>query len=393
METDTKIAATMEPVQQVSKLKSELALTASGVVLPQSLTEVTELAQYMCKAGSSIPALMRNNPGECMGVIFDAMNWGMNPFAVARQRYIVESKDGNQVGAYMSQLITAVIQKFAPIKEKVIAPIYEGEGPERRCIIRVHHRDTGEMMEYTSPPVGPDLNDGGNERVKSPGKGYVGIWPKNSPLWRTDTDQQLWYYSIRAWGRRFVPGVLLGVYDIDEARQMAEEMRDITPKKQRNLLEDPEDAPAPMAGEVIEPERKPAGVGTMQGSGWNKAAEDFADTEDHEHDDTTIGEAEEARKIIAIDAAGGSSSYDPRTGKITVPAESQGEFPMAEQPIKPERVYMNLVKGAKSCRTSRDYAAWRADNINSKVKAEIGAEYWKKLGEVMADVETEVGYL
>src|SRR5690242_2956231 len=135
-------AAQLAPVQQVSKLKSDLMLTPTGVVLPRTLAEVTELAQYMCKAGSSIPKLMRGNPGECMGVIMDAMNWGMNPFAVARQRYIVEDGEGNQVGAYMSQLITAVVQKFAPIKEKVIIPIYSGEGETLKCKIVCHHAET-----------------------------------------------------------------------------------------------------------------------------------------------------------------------------------------------------------------------------------------------------------
>jgi RecT family. len=51
----------------------------------------------------------------------------------------------------------------------------------------------------------------------------------NSPLWKTDPDQQMAYFSARAWARKFCPEVLLGVYTPDEVRDMREDIRDITP--------------------------------------------------------------------------------------------------------------------------------------------------------------------
>jgi hypothetical protein len=52
-------------------------------------------------------------------------------------------------------------------------------------------------FEYTTPPL----------RL---------ITPKQSPLWASDPKRQLSYYARRAWARLFTPGVLLGVFDVDE---------------------------------------------------------------------------------------------------------------------------------------------------------------------------------
>jgi len=45
---------------------------------------------------------------------------------------------------------------------------------------------------------------------------FNAITIKNSPLWKTDPDQQLYYYTIRVWARRYVPEILMGVYAVDE---------------------------------------------------------------------------------------------------------------------------------------------------------------------------------
>lgn len=345
METDTKVAGTMSPVP-ASKIKTELSLTTAGVVLPATMAEVTTLAQYMCKAGTAIPRAMRDNPGECMAVIMDAVAWQMNPFAVARQRYVVESKDGNQTGAYMSQLITAVILKWAPIVEKVMSPVFEGEGPDRRCIIRAHHAESGELMEYISPPVGPRLGSD----VKTPGPNYVGIWPKNSPLWNTDQDQQHWYYSIRAWARRFCPGILLGAYDMEEVQAM----RDITPRTPvtENALDDGDGAPAHIHdGEVIEPERKTAGVGTMQHEEFDLDRVKPEPIPDDVEDD-------------GITRAGEAREEDIDRG----PPDAEGQSGLGLDEPDANQIKVNLMKGIATCRSKRDLEAWLDDNAKSYAK-------------------------
>lgn len=204
-----------------------------GKVMPQNFGQVVEYAQMMCKGGLSLPKHLRDNPGACLRVIQQAMAWEMDPWAVASKTYNV-----NDILAYEAQLIAAVIKSRAPIKERVIPYKFTGDGGELQCSILLHHAETGEEISYVSP------------KKKD-------ISPQNSPLWKTDPQQQLAYYTIRALARRHFPEILLGVYDREEVMAM----RDITPEKGvTNFLHDESAEPhepeqgEPVEGEVLPPE-------------------------------------------------------------------------------------------------------------------------------------------
>ncbi len=192
----------------------ELALYNGGLILPQKFGEIIEYAQMMAKGGLAVPKHLRGEPGICMAIIQRSLNWGMDPWAVATKTYSV-----NDQLAYEAQLVAAVVLAKAPIKEKVIKPFYSGDGGELQCSFLLHHRETGEEIPYESP------------KKKD-------IKPQNSPLWNSSPKQQIYYYSIREMARRHFPGLLLGVYDVEEAASM----RDITPRGERparNSLIDP----------------------------------------------------------------------------------------------------------------------------------------------------------
>ncbi|MGH2619179.1 MAG: recombinase RecT [Anaerolineales bacterium] len=212
----------------MSKLKTSLAITPSGVVLPETMQQVTEFAQYMAKADRAIPAHLRENPGACMSVIMDSISWGMNPFSVARMHMVVTNKHGVETGSYMAQLITAVINRHAPIKGRLV-PLFEGDGQQLRCILRPVTVE-GQELPYESPI-------------------FSLITPKNSPLWTSDPRQQLGYYSTRGWARRYFPDLLLGVYDPEEAATM---MKDITPEVDNMLVDRPVNDPSePLARPLV----------------------------------------------------------------------------------------------------------------------------------------------
>lgn len=188
--------------QALAAVTFERRGAGGGIALiPQNFEQVVLMAQMMARAGPAVPKHLRDNPGVCMAVIVRAVGWEMDPFAVATKTYFVS----DQV-AYESQLVSAVVNMRAPVKGRPKVR-YEGDGVERRCIFG-YTMDDGEFLEYESP------------RIKD-------IPVKNSPLWKGDPDQQLFYYSARAWARRWVPEVLMGVYTPDEAqlRVMDEEER------------------------------------------------------------------------------------------------------------------------------------------------------------------------
>lgn len=173
----------------------------STSLTPQSMADVTRFAEVMAKGEISLPAHLRGKVGDCLTVTLQAIDWGMNPIAVANKTYSVNNRL-----AFEAQLIAAVVHSRAPIQGRP-RYAYTGEPKTtRQCTVSVTTTD-GEPLEYTSPMV-------------------KDITVKNSPLWKADEDQQLGYFSIRSLARRYFPELMLGVYD----REEVEGMRDVTPR-------------------------------------------------------------------------------------------------------------------------------------------------------------------
>jgi hypothetical protein len=174
------------------------------------LSQAMEFAKMMAVSSIAVPKHLRNNVGACMAVVIQAVEWRMSPYAVANKSYSV-----NDRLAYESQLVQAVILQRAPIKGRFKVE-FEGEGAKRRCRVAATLQD-GSVVDYLSPE-------------------FDRIPVKNSPLWKSDPDQQLFYYSGRALCRRHFPDVLLGIYTPEELAGEAphhgpERARDVTPPK------------------------------------------------------------------------------------------------------------------------------------------------------------------
>lgn len=188
---DTKVAGQLV----VSDKAGGMTFTNAG--------EVMEFAKMLSISQGAVPKHLRGNPGACLGIVMQAIEWRMSPFAVANKSYVV-----NDRLAYEAQLIHAVALQRAPIKGRIKFE-FTGEGATRKCRAWASIDDgadpIAEIVEYTSPSVGE-------------------IKVKNSQLWVSDPDQQLTYYSVRALCRRHFPDVLMGIYapdEFDEPRGLA----------------------------------------------------------------------------------------------------------------------------------------------------------------------------
>lgn len=191
--------------QNVSTNTVAIASERGAKIAPQNLAEVVRFAEVMCRADIALPKHLRNNAGACMAVALQAMEWDMSPFAVASKSYAVNGQI-----AYEAQLIAAVVNTRSGIQGR-LKYAFEGSGDELTCTVT--GKIDGEEYSYTSPPVGA-------------------ITTKNSPLWKTDPQQQLGYFSARSWARRYTPEVILGVYDREEAAsfQGPDNALDVTPR-------------------------------------------------------------------------------------------------------------------------------------------------------------------
>ena len=80
---------------------------------------------------------------------------------------------------------------------------FAGEADKRTCRVWAELSDGTGIVEYVSPK-------------------FHAINPKNSPLWKNDPDQQLFYFSVRAFARRHFPDVMQGIFTVDEMTDNAD---------------------------------------------------------------------------------------------------------------------------------------------------------------------------
>jgi len=176
----------------------KISQTAGGVAFASAM-EVMDFAKLMSVSLQAVPPAFRNNPGMCLAVAFQAIEWRMSPFAVCNKAYVVNDRI-----AFESQLIHAVVEARAPIVGRLDCR-YDGEGQTRTCTVTGTFFGNVER-DYTTPQI---------QNIKT----------QNSPLWKADPDQQLWYYGSRSWARKWCPDVLMGIYSKEEAESI-EDMRD-----------------------------------------------------------------------------------------------------------------------------------------------------------------------
>jgi RecT family len=157
----------------------------------QNFLMVADRARAMAKGRASVPAFLKGNEPDCIAVVELAIGLGFQPVQVARLCYEV-----NGVMAFQSQLLHAVLNKSGILTGRIDFE-YEGEGDERTCTCVGTFRTSGKPSKYTTPPLAK-------------------ISPKNSPLWKTDPDQQMSYLSLSRWVRRHCPEVFLGTYTREE---------------------------------------------------------------------------------------------------------------------------------------------------------------------------------
>lgn len=183
--------------------------TGSGVTLANWAQSV-DFAKYMARSTQAVSKHLRENVGMCLAVLDLATRWDFSPFMLAQRCHVI-----NDVLCFESQVVHAVIEKFAPLKYR-LRPTYDGEIEDgtRTCTITGHFKGEVDPLIYTTPPLHK-------------------ITPKNSPLWKTDPDQQLFYLAIPRWGRRYCPDVLMGVHtrqEMDDSHIGFENAKDVTPK-------------------------------------------------------------------------------------------------------------------------------------------------------------------
>jgi hypothetical protein len=209
---------------------------AAALILdPGTMRSMTDLATMMADGKTTVPEHLRGNKADCMAIVLQAMQWQMNPFAVAQKTFIVK---GGAL-SYEAQLVNAVITSKAPTIDRLH---YEWFGPWEKIVGKFLVKKNSDNKEYRVPGWGLLDEVGLGVKVWATFRGeneprvletlMAQARTRNSTLWADDPKQQIAYLATKKWARLFCPDVILGVYTPDEFESVSGNEIDITPAEQ-----------------------------------------------------------------------------------------------------------------------------------------------------------------
>lgn len=173
--------------------------------LPVPMAMIEEAAELI----STCPglAVQFEDPKNCRFVAYQAARWGADPIAVASKTYFSPRKGGGLLVGYEAQLIMALVNSDPDLVEPLDFQYGYSDANRKTANFRFC-KAIGFLRGIARPRT-----------VTSPTVGQIKV--KNSPLWFSDVDQQLAYYTGRTWARRHRPHRLLGIYAPDELQSLA----------------------------------------------------------------------------------------------------------------------------------------------------------------------------
>ncbi|HNN29829.1 MAG TPA: recombinase RecT, partial [Agitococcus sp.] len=117
MNTQTATVTAINPSLEIESTNAPLVNvnnTSAMVLNGDSMDKMLKFSQMMATSKITIPKHLQGNAGDCFAIVMQAMQWGMNPFAVAQKTHLV-----NGVLGYEAQLVNAVINSRAPITTRL----------------------------------------------------------------------------------------------------------------------------------------------------------------------------------------------------------------------------------------------------------------------------------
>ncbi len=197
-------------------------ISASNAVFNvQALGQLTAFADLMAQSAVTVPKHLAGKPADCMAIVMQAMQWGMNPYAVAQKTHLV-----NGVLGYEAQLVNAVISSSSAIQGRFH---YEYGGDWEKIAGQKDGRDELGLFIRVGAVLRGEADITWGEPIY-----LADITTRNSPLWKTAPKQQIAYLAVKYWARLYCPEVILGVYSPDEVEPRAE--KEINPAPQRVSL-------------------------------------------------------------------------------------------------------------------------------------------------------------
>jgi len=200
-------------------------ISASNAVFNvQALSQLTAFAELMAQSAVTVPKHLAGKPADCMAIVMQAMQWGMNPYAVAQKTHLV-----NGVLGYEAQLVNAVISSSSAIVGRFH---YEYGGDWEKIAGKKDGRDELGLFVRVGAVLRGETEITWGENIY-----LADITTRNSPLWKTAPKQQIAYLAVKYWARLYCPEVILGVYSPDEVELRTEKEINPAPAQRVSLAD------------------------------------------------------------------------------------------------------------------------------------------------------------
>lgn len=162
--------------------------------------QAQRIAKLMAAASLMPKHLKGGSPEEAIAnsflVVNQAFTWGINPFAVAQETYVVQGNLG-----YQGKLVAAIINTKARLKER----------------LRYEYNDQpGDKLEITV--IGTFQGESEPRKTSL----SVGQAKTQNQMWTKDPRQKLIYSGVIKWARAHAPELILGVATDDDIDRIVE---------------------------------------------------------------------------------------------------------------------------------------------------------------------------
>jgi hypothetical protein len=333
----TALATATEPTTlRVTKQSSGIA---ELILDPGHLKNMMAVAEIMASGISTVPKHLQKSFGDCLAVVMQAVQWGMNPFAVAQKTHVVNGALG-----YEAQLVHAVLEATGAIDGTFS---YE------------HKSDGAALQTRVGATCAGDAQITWGEWLAS-----SSVTTKNSPLWKTNPKQQMGYLQVKNWARAFKPAALLGVYTTDE-------LNDNPPRNMGTIkAEQPQPSEALMQAAETTANK---GVAAYQ-KFWKDAGQDNRKLLAGEHD-RLKAHAIEADKTRTVDNSAGSPAAEPADNPEVGAEAAKTDAAKTDAPIVTYAAVMEKLIKAKN-QDALDVAAdWIGEVADPAQRSELSTKY------------------
>jgi hypothetical protein len=160
-----------------------------------AMAQATLIPDHLRQTRKDEPFATEQIRANCFRIVNQALRWGVDPFSIVDDTYVVGGKL-----CYQSKVIAALVNTKAPLKER----------------LKKSYTGTKGQDDYTVHITGVFIGEEGTASLS------VGDAKTENSMWKKDPQLKLWYSGVIRWAREFTPELVVGIFTDDDAERMEE---------------------------------------------------------------------------------------------------------------------------------------------------------------------------